>query len=194
MIHIDYIRTVLERFEGKSITKGYVPSSNGEPIGVSGVTIATGLDLGQQTRTGLEAMGIPAALVDRFAPYLGVQKKEAQYILSKYPLTLTRDEVAAVDAAVHAKYIEATAALFGSDTFAVAPKEVQAVAVSLHYQFGTPFRKASPALGNAWAAMQRGDYARAAAQLRDPLGWSKPHQQYCKRRQSEAALLDVVRA
>lgn len=192
MIDTTYICTVLGRFEGKGITRGYVPSRNGEPIGASGVTIATGLDLGQQTRASLEAMGIPSALINRFSPYLGAQKKEAQYILAKYPLTLTREEVETVDAAVHTKYIDETAELFGRDAFAAAPKEVQAVATSLHYQFGTPYRKASPALGNAWASMQRGDYARAAAQLRDPAGWSKPHQQYLKRRQAEAGLLAAL--
>lgn len=189
-----FITRILGRLEGKGITKGYVPSRNGEPIGSSGVTIATGLDLGQQTRAGLEAMGIPAALVGRLSLCLGARKREAQYILAKYPLTLTREEVDVVDAAMHAKYINETSELFGRDAFSAAPKEVQAVAASLHCQFGTPFRRASPALGNAWASMQRGDYARAAAQLRDPVGWSKPHQLYLKRRSAEADLLDEAAA
>ena len=189
-----YIRSVLERFEGKGITRGYVPSRNGEPIGASGVTIATGLDLGQQTRAGLAAMGIPAALLNRFAPYLGAQKKEAQYLLAREPLRLTQEEVAIVDRAVHAKYIDETAELFGRALFDGAPREVQAVAVSLHYQFGTPARKASPALEKAWNAMRAGAYREAAEYLRAPSGWSAIHRQYLKRRQAEAALLDKAAA
>ena len=185
-----FITQILGRFEGKGHTRGYVPSRNGEPIGASGVTIATGLDLGQQSRASLKAMGIPEALINRFFPYLGAQKKEAQYILARQPLVLTPAEVETVDAAVHAKYIDETAGLFGRDAFAVAPREAQAVAVSLHYQFGIPYRKNSPALGNAWDAMQRGAYRGAAAYLRDPVGWSGSHRQYLERRQAEAALLE----
>jgi hypothetical protein len=194
MIDTAYIRTVLERFEGKGISRGYVPARNGEPIGDSGVTIATGLDLGQQTSASLKAMGIPAALVNRFAPYLGAQKQAAQYILSRDPLALTPEEVATVDAAVHAKYIDETAELFGREAFAAAPKEVQAVAMSLHYQFGIPARKTSPALENAWTALRWGAYREAAEYLRDPSGWNTLHRQYIKRRQAEAALLDEAGA
>ena len=51
-VHFDYIRIALERFEGKGMAKGYVPCKNGVPPGVSGVTIGTGVNLGQQTRRG----------------------------------------------------------------------------------------------------------------------------------------------
>lgn len=191
MIDTAYIRTVLERFEGKGIAKGYVPADkSGKPFGASGVTVATGVDLGQQTREGLEGMGIPAAIINRLALYLGAKREEAQYILAREPLRLTPEEVETIDRAVHAKYIDQAAGLFGRAAFEAAPREVQAVAVSLHYQFGTPARKASPALENAWNAMRRGAYRDAAEYLRDPSGWSAPHQQYLKRRQAEAALLD----
>ena len=41
-----YIRATLERFEGKGIASAYVPAKNGVPLGVSGVTVGTGVDLG----------------------------------------------------------------------------------------------------------------------------------------------------
>jgi hypothetical protein len=187
----NFIAMILGRLEGRGIARGYVPEDkNGNPLGASGVTVATGVDLGQQSASSLLGMGLPEALVDRLAPYLGLKGREAQYLLAREPLALTREEVDAVDAAVRTKYIAETAELFGREAFAAAPKEVQAVAVSLHYQFGAPERKASPALALAWKSMQRGGYARAAAALRDPLGWSKPHQQYLKRRQAEATLLE----
>lgn len=190
-INTAYIRTVLERFEGNGIAKGYVPADrSGKPFGASGVTIATGLDLGQQTRASLEGMGIPAAIINRLAPYLGAKREEAQYILAREPLRLTQEEVEVIDRAVHAAYIDQTAAMFGRAAFEAAPKEAQSVAVSLHYQFGTPARKASPALENAWNALRRGEYRAAAEYLRDPSGWSIPHQQYLKRRQAEAVLLE----
>lgn len=190
-IDIVYIRAVLERFEGKAIAAGYVPrGQDGKPLGASGVTVATGLDLGQQSRAGLEGMGLPVAVINRLAPYLGVKSLEAQYLLARAPLRLSPEEVEAVDRAVHAAYIDAAARLFGRAAFAAAPKEAQAVAVSLHYQFGAPFRKASPALEQAWQSLQQGAWRDAAETLRDPSGWSVPHRQYLKRRQAEADLLD----
>lgn len=192
-IDSDYIRSVLERFEGKGAAKGYVPAdAAGKPFGASGVTVATGLDLGQQTKAGLKTMGLAENLVGRLAPYLGLKGQAAQALLAKSPLRLEQEAVAAIDAAVHAAYINTAAGLFGRVSFAAAPKEAQAVAVSLHYQFGTPARDASPALAGAWSAMRLGEYAKAAKALRDPAGWSAGHQQYMKRRQAEAALLETI--
>ena len=190
-VDVDYIRAVLERLEGKGVAKGYVPADrSGRPLGYSGVTIATGLDLGQQSWGRLESMGLPVDLINRLAPYLGAKREGAQYILARNPLRLSLDEVETIDRAVHGQYIDETAGLFGLDAFEAAPREAQAVAVSLHYQFGTPARKASPALASAWEAMRRGAYREAADHLRDPLGWSAPHRQYLKRREAEAALLE----
>ena len=73
----NYIRAILERFEGKGIARGYVPMKNGEVLGVSGVTIATGVDLGQQTGAGLLDMGVPHAVVKKLLPYIGLKKAAA---------------------------------------------------------------------------------------------------------------------
>ena len=112
MIDHNFIRKQLERFEGKGIAKGYVPSRNGQVIGVSGVTIATGLDLGQQSAASLAAMGIPAPICTKFALYLGLKKEAAVQALAAKLLVLTPEEVAQVDACVHAFYTANTAARF----------------------------------------------------------------------------------
>jgi hypothetical protein len=49
----------------------YIPTSG------SGVTIGTGVDLGQQSSSSLTDMGVPAALVQRFKPYLGLKTEAA---------------------------------------------------------------------------------------------------------------------
>ena len=201
MIDRNYIGSVLARFEGKAIPRGYVPCRGGtfygtgdmgEPLGISGVTVATGVDLGQQTGKGLESMGISAPTVATLAPYLGLRKAEAVAKLRAAPLTLTQEQVGEIDRAVHERYIAQAALLFGRETFAAAPREVQAVAVSLHYQFGTPSRPASPALAKAWESMRAGAYVRAAAYLRDANLWSGPHQAYMNRRRLEAAILEAA--
>jgi GH24 family phage-related lysozyme (muramidase) len=200
MIDRDYIETVLARFEGKAIARGYIPCQHGtyygtgpekgEPLGASGVTIATGVDLGQQTVPGLRSMGVSEHTLAILTPYIGLQREHAMKKLQSSPFQLTEAEVEEIDRAVHKRYIDSAAALFGREAFENAPKEAQAVAVSLHYQFGTPRRQDSPALEKAWESMKRGEYRDAAAYLRSIELWSKPHRAYMARRFAEAAILD----
>jgi hypothetical protein len=203
MIDYDFINSVLARFEGRAYTRGYIPCwggtyyggaepLKGEPLGASGVTIATGVDLGQQTRKGLSDMGISLCTLAYLIPYLGLRRQAAVERLKKEPLTIAPEQVTEIDHAVHARYINETADMFGRERFEVAPKQVQAVAVSLHYQFGEPRRDASPSLGLAWNAMRHGDYKTAAEHLTAIQGWSIAHQQYLPRRRQEAALLAEI--
>lgn len=74
--------------EGKGVTTGYVPNPTG---GKSGVTIATGFDLGQRNETDLTNLGLSAALITKFKPYLGLQGTAADEFLKKTPLTITDD-------------------------------------------------------------------------------------------------------
>ena len=70
--------------EGYSTT-GYVPEKDGKPLGESGVTIASGFDLGKRSISSLE--GLPEGLVMRLAPYLGVRGEAAQNIASSLKIT-----------------------------------------------------------------------------------------------------------
>jgi len=192
MIHYDFINSVLAEFEGKALARGYVPCKDGKPLGASGVTVGTGVDLGQQTRAGLASMGVPEDILVILAPYFGLQKQAAVEKLRVAPLTLTADQVAILDDAVHKHYILGTARRFGSEQFEVAPKEAQAVAVSLCYQFGAPHRVTSPGLGLAWDALRTGDYKKASSYLTNLDWWSGEYHQYIKRRKQEAALLGAI--
>jgi hypothetical protein len=203
MIHKDYICSVLARFEGSAVRRGYVPCKGGnytgagdfsgkEPFGASGVTIGTGFDLGQQTAAEVSALKLSEPLYVKLLPYTGKKLRRALSALADKPLELTGEEVAELDGAVHARYINETAALFGRPAFEGAPPQAQAVAVSLHYQFGTPARAASPNLGLAWNYLRSELYREAAKALRDPGGWSESHRQYLARRRQEAALLDEI--
>jgi len=207
MIDFDFINSVLAKFEGKAYTRGYIPCKGGtyyggaeplkgEPLGASGVTVATGVDLGQQTLEGLKKMGISAATREVLKPYIGVKRAAAVETLKERPLALTGKQVAEIDDAVHKAYIQDTEARFniqlsvaGAKAFADAPREAQAVAVSLCYQFGVPYRDASPNLKAAWDAIRFGNYKAAADYLSFLQGWSADHQQYMARRRQEANLL-----
>ena len=203
MIDYDFINAVLAKYEGKGYTRGYVPCEGGtyfggnepekgKPLGASGVTIATGVDLGQQTLKGLSDMGISIEPLAVLKPYIGLKKQAAIEVLKSSPLTITAEQVREIDEMVHKYYIHNTARGFGYERFESAPKEVQAVAVSLCYQFGSPWRAVSPSLGMAWEAMQAGKYREAAAYLSNPNGWSAEHRQYLLRRRQEAELLNTL--
>ena len=179
-VEYSYIRSVLERFEGKGLTRGYIPRRNGKILGRSGVTIGTGVDLGQQTRQGLLDMGVLESIVDKFSPYLGKQREAAARALAEHPLVLRRGEVIILDAAVAAAYISASERRFNRDTsrkFADRPKEVQAVVVSLEYQLGPG--------GAAWYVepIVKGFYDDAVRRLRSA-------ESYGTRRNAEADLLE----
>lgn len=184
-IDYQYITSFLHQVEGKAITKGYVPKKNGQVIANSGVTIGTGVDLGQQTADGLSAMGVPSSIIGFLVPYLGLRREAAVNKLSALPLVLSSDAVAILDSAVFKYYINKTALLFnkqaGQSLFAGRPKQVQAVAVSLCYQFGSPGH-----FPKTWSHLTSGNYTAAASELESPAAWGN---KYMGRRKCEAARL-----
>jgi len=203
MINYEFISEILGRYEGNGIDRGYIPCicgtwyggnepDKGAALGASGVTIATGFDLGQQTREGLLEMGISITTTAVLEPYIGLKREQAIQKLKEIPFTITKEMVIEIDSAVKKHYINETAYKFGKEAFEAAPKEVQAVATSLIYQFGAPRREASPSLMLAWDSMRDGDYKKAAEFLTYQSGWSTSHQIYLPRRKREAALLNSI--
>jgi len=69
---IDY--TFLSDRKGGRKLLGYVPDGGGSK---SGVTIATGFDLGQRNEADLKKLKLSKTLIDKLKPYLGLTKKSA---------------------------------------------------------------------------------------------------------------------
>lgn len=183
----NYIRATLERFEGAGIRRGYVPcDKTGRPLGVSGVTIGTGVDLGQQTGAGLLDMGVPHAVVKKLLPYIGLKKDAALAAIKDQPLTLSPAETSALDDAVIKRYLRDIEARYNKDNpaspFADLPPEAQAVLVSILYQRGLGSPKSYP---NTWALLLKGEWAEAAAKLRNAALWDG----YQSRRRAEGDIL-----
>ena len=189
-INFDYIRSVLERFEGKGIARGYVPCKNNVPLGVSGVTVGTGVDLGQQTAAGLLDMGVPHSIVIKFLPYIGLKTAAAVKAIQMQPLNLTAAEVKALDDVVIARYVRDIEARYNRDNpaqkFSYTPPEAQAVTVSILYQRGLGFINRS---GAWWHHMQSGNWPAAAAWLCDPANGGGYH----PRRKAEGEILKQIK-
>lgn len=199
-IHTAYIRSFLTRWESRQ-TAAYIPCQRrnylgrgaydyalyGPVIGVSGVTVGTGLDLGQQSTADLRRMGVPQALVARFLSYLGKRKMDAVHALHDFPLTLSDAECDSLDAAVHADYIARAAALYDAEAempLRDCPAEAQAVIVSLFYQLGAG-RTRYP---KTWRLLCEADWPGAARELQT--GFTR----YANRRADEGRLLAVLPA
>ena len=65
--------------EGKGVNKGYIPElPDGTVRGQSGLTIATGWDVGQMSLEELLASGLPPEIINKVRPFVGLKKEEAQ--------------------------------------------------------------------------------------------------------------------
>lgn len=183
MAQLDYINDFLNRqgVEGPRQLRGYIPArpgnfygnANQRPdtytvIGVSGVTIATGCDLGQTDAATLQSYGLPLAIVNQLRPYLGQKSAAAIAKLSALPLTIAADTAALLDECVHAGYLQRYVApaykkASGAD-FDTLPKQAQAVVFSVCYQKGCGgVRRDWPKL---WGYLVAQDWCAASKELR----------------------------
>jgi len=183
MVDTDFI----SEQEGGQYTEGYVPEdSDGNPIGNSGVTIGTGVDLGQRSREELENMGLPDELIDRVEPYLGMQGEDAQDYVEDHPLNITEEEANTLDEAVHSDIQGRLEENFNRDSdvnFNDLPEAAQTVIADVATQYGPDLAERTP---NFWDAVTHQDWDRTYDELRDF------HDDYPTRRNDEADLLQPL--
>lgn len=157
MSNIDW-NFISER-EGKGRTRGYVPDADGSD---SGVTIATGFDLGARNINDLK--GLPKALIEKLAPYLGIKGAQAEEIASNLNITdpeaKTIDEFSKKEATdrLKAKWQAAT-----GNSFDDLPKNKATVIASVAFQYGDLATEAP----NFWRQVTNNDWNAALNNLRD---------------------------
>lgn len=173
---IDY--KFLESLEGFEVD-GYVPDPEGSQ---SGVTLASGVDLGQHSASDLVEIGVPAGLCARLEPYCGLKKEEALRALGEAPLRVTPEEARTLNEAVKARALRALESAWNaaSDVSWDELGDVkQTVVLSVAYQYGNLAR----ACPNFWRQVTTGAWDEAYANLMD-FGDA-----YKTRRKKEAAYL-----
>jgi tape measure domain-containing protein len=186
LVDVDFLRREENGPSGKPITKGYIPKKGS----TSGVTIATGLDLGQQNLGSLRDMDISPSLRIKFLPYLGKKGKEAANILARKPLEITAEEARDTEEKTIEKYVEYTQNQFREiskkvkgPSFEGLPKPVRTAL------FSTVFHKGNITKNEGYSAAlasARGDFALAAKVYED---WAKADKKgFGGRRAREAAL------
>lgn len=172
--------------EGGQLLTGYVPEPEKSR---SGVTVGTGIDLGQMTVAQIEALGIPEALKRRLTPYAEKIKAEAVAYLKDHPLKLTEEEAEALDGAVKGREVQTLVARYDAAIAANAvkfdalPIEAQTVIASVAFQYGTSLDKRTPKF---WMAITSQNW-KAAVDILKNFG-----DHYSKRRNQEATLLAKI--
>lgn len=169
---------------------GYVPQDRrGNPIENSGVTIATGLDLGQQDEDSLRRMGLSDELISIFRPYLGLKRGEAQRFLLDNPLRLTAEQATFVEESLMSHDFERMSDLWNSTQreedgirWDQLDPEKQTVMLSVFRQYGNLPRRTP----KFWRSATQGRWNDTVSELRN-FG-----DEYTTRRNKEADLLEAA--
>jgi GH24 family phage-related lysozyme (muramidase) len=153
----------ISRLEGGRRTRGYVPNPG---TSRSGVTVGTGVDLGQMGDQDLDQLDLPDDLKEKLRLYLGKIKYEAVDFLGQYPLVLTAEEAESLDTEVKTRFIQGLVRQFNETadvSFEDLPDGVQTVIASVAFQYGNLY-KATP---NFWRQITTGDWQGAYRNLQD---------------------------
>lgn len=172
MIDWDFI----QELEGRRLS-GYVPDPTNSH---SGVTVASGVDLGQITSA--ELAMLPAPLQAKLLPFVGLQKLAAVSALQRlHGLTITAEEAHALDMVVEGANLAPLRASFRACgvAFDQLPDAVQTVAASVAFQYGNVQSRCP----HFWRALVSQDTSLMVEEL-DNFG-----DQYETRRHREAAYL-----
>lgn len=200
MADIRYIQKLLNTpgVEGPRVTTGYIPARPGNfygrpnqrpeayaAIGASGVTIATGCDLGQTDVPTLQEYGVPDAIINQLRPYIGLKKADAIAKLSALPLTISADTAATLDNCIHPgylrKYVAPAYQRAAGMSFDALPLQAQAVVFSVCFQKGCGgVRRDWPKL---WGYLVTQNWCAASKELRTGF------REYTLRRKIEGELL-----
>jgi len=130
--------------EGRKTT-AYVPTNkqDGSVIGQSGVTIATGFDLGQQDISSISQLSKP--LQEKLIPYLGVKKDAAVKKLNETGgLKLSDEEVNQIDMMAKEQYSSRVKQSYNKLTgknFDELPSNLQTVIADVQFQYGTNYSR-----------------------------------------------------
>lgn len=180
----------IEILEGAKALIGYVPTDAGHVIGHSGVTIATGFDLGQQTLHGLEEMGFPESLIELYRPYLGLTEEPALLAAHVNPLYITKEQAEVTDKLVQAYYLcnlidvfnKAQAQRNSGVRFDGLPDAAQTIIFSLWFNLGYLPKKAP----KSWKYILDGNWIELITELMD---FGHKNEGLTRRRESEAKYL-----
>ena len=168
----------LRNQEGGYVQRAYVPTSKGEILGHSGVTIGAGVDLGQWDAASLKAAGISDRIINQVSPALGKQGNEAVNIAARMRPMSKQDVVELTDK-VHNHNVEQIGKAYGAG-WEQLTRGQRTVIASVALQYGIQGIQGH----NFWTQVKEGEWDKALANLRNY------QDKYPSRRNREADLLE----
>ena len=164
-------------------TNAYVPrdKKTKKALDKSGVTIASGIDLGQWSEKDLVNLKVPQPILNKLKPYLGKTKDNAIKFLDNNPLSLSKAEAVDLNNIFKTHFSEKIASRFNKDSnikFEDLPSEVQTSIISVGFQYGNSMFN-----HNFWKQITGGKWEDAYNNLMNY------GDKYSTRRKKEAALL-----
>lgn len=158
-INFDFIHEL----EGGSLLSAYVPDPENSN---SGVTIATGFNLGRRNDKDLRSLALNATFIGKLYPYLGLQGMDAYNYLEEFPLTISVHEAAAIDSGVKLKLLANLMKRYDKDSdvlFRNIPPCWQTVIASVEFQYGN----LSMHCPSFWQWVTNQKWEKAELELRD---------------------------
>jgi Bacterial toxin homologue of phage lysozyme, C-term len=170
----------LAKWEGGQVLHGYVPCQNGIVAGRSGLSIATGFDMGQLSAGQLEILGFPDDLYKLFLPFTNHRftkmsharaAKAVAAIGAPVPV-INKSQADEVDRIVHLDHLKAAILAWDRDrkpgipTFAMLPIAWQTVLFSRTFHMGKGMSRSKTAR-KFYSAATSGDWKMATEELRN---------------------------
>lgn len=180
---IDY--GFISTLEGGQHLKGYVPAENQSK---SGVTVATGFDLGARNEQDLKKLSFTPTLINKLKPYLGMKSTVAMNFVRAKPLLLNKIEADTIDKAAKSSITALLVRKYNTaikppqKTFIFLPKEAQTVIASVYYQYGDLSTEAP----KFWKTVTSQDWTKAVDIL------NNFQDRHPTRRKKEAVLLKKI--
>lgn len=161
--HVDNIDwNYIKEQEGFETT-GYVPKNkDGTAMGHSGVTVASGFDLGSRTVESLE--GLDPSIIEKLTPFLGLQGDAA--INKAAELALTEEDANAIDEWAKKDVLKGLRQAWEEDTgnsWDDLPKNQATAVADLVFNHGLSATRSY----NFWDQVTSGDWEGAEANLRN---------------------------
>lgn len=177
---------------------GYVPidSKTGEVLGMSGVTVGSGVDLGSKDSAYLTAIGVSQTIADALEPYYGLTRDDAACAAIELPLELPCSDAQALTDAVKNDVVSQIEQRYDEDRegeavrFVELPRGIRTAIADVWFQFGSPTR-----YPKFWSYVIRNDWENAVKELRDFYGEGvNPPRGDLIRRNDEADIIEAALA
>jgi hypothetical protein len=173
--------------EGGIHTEGYLLPA--DQFSNSGVTIGAGVDLGQQSAAGLQAMGVAQGIIDAVSPYLGLRGQAAADAVATHGKpTLSSADASALSTALFNHTYGIVQAAFDAASpdayFDQLPEEAQSAVVDVAYPNGPYLATSAPKF---WGYVVDGNWGEAVNELQN---WYGDGRQSDPRYQADATKLN----